>query len=544
MTTSPAPSPSSPPIKWRGHTVIFSPPKHVDIRSLVMKDHPTTAITPSSSNVIKKDERAKIKTPSPPKKETKRAKRIASTIIMMGPNSYEQLELSSSDGSSNDHSHTTYLTSERTSQPIRSKTVSPIPALRKLVPASSVSERAFTPSPNSDEQFDGLEYSDPQGAYDEYGSVDQGTWSEGGGNSSEYDDYSGSTSPVLITPEDSQPAPRLLLSFQDLMALFDQPPDILPPTPPSTPQANRVRRSSKSPALSVIPSVSTASSPLLQYTNVHHSPSSFSAPGRLFRLESLHHQIDIDSSPSISSDSNVSGPDRAPIQKIQCSACGKYAELKKANKMIPCGHIACSSCFSSTLAAVSPDRTYSQCVAYASNITTFERIKTAPLVLPEPTTLQSSRHFQNYTIPTKSEGDESVIMRIDNIAWDMTPEIVETFDGRTKDYLYIEVASLNAAEHILQTRQNTHMPGGLLTADKKRPVTITIVSHAELVSELRPHSSQELQSMLNLCHMALGPPTPASRFVKSRHGPFLALMSVMSKLTGRGSPAYWDLFRE
>jgi hypothetical protein len=36
----------------------------------------------------------------------------------------------------------------------------------------------------------------------------------------------------------------------------------------------------------------------------------------------------------------------------------------------------------------------------------------------------------------------------------------------------------------------------------------------------------------------------AAHFVKSRHGPFYALMSVLSKLGGRKSPAYWDLYRE
>ena len=33
-------------------------------------------------------------------------------------------------------------------------------------------------------------------------------------------------------------------------------------------------------------------------------------------------------------------------------------------------------------------------------------------------------------------------------------------------------------------------------------------------------------------------------FIKSRHGPFCALMSIMSKLGGKESPAYWDIFRE
>lgn len=118
------------------------------------------------------------------------------------------------------------------------------------------------------------------------------------------------------------------------------------------------------------------------------------------------------------------------------------------------------------------------------------------------------------------------------------------------------------------------MPGGPITGGRKRPVTVSLVEHTELLSEvsaifgttsiaeaakLRPRSASELHSLLKLCQAAVSSPSlvnPSSghttsyvapngvaHFVKSRHGPFQALMSIMSKLKGKQSPAYWDVFR-
>lgn len=111
---------------------------------------------------------------------------------------------------------------------------------------------------------------------------------------------------------------------------------------------------------------------------------------------------------------------------------------------------------------------------------------------------------------------------------------------------YIEASTLQAAQTILKTCQNTFMSGGALTSGRKRPVTITPVSHAELIEELRPRSAQELHSLLALCQASVDSGSASkqstSKYVKSRHGPYYALMSIMSKLNGEQSPSYWDLF--
>ncbi|KAK6910106.1 hypothetical protein I203_104137 [Kwoniella mangroviensis CBS 8507] len=555
------PAPSSPPRVLRNQVIIFSPPKVVEIDSVISKRPSTPPDAPPASPTQKE---STTKIPVSAKKQPPIKKKPSMTIVM-GPHSYQQLDLFSSDESSNEHTHSSSQSFGRGVH-IRSKTVSPTPTPRRPPPIASASDRAFTPSP---EPIDWLDFSDPQIAYEEYGSVfeDFGSWS-GESSSDGYD----SPSPVIITPEVSQAAPRMVFNSHDLSVLFGQPALFLPPTPPSTPFIARKRIASKSPDLSIILSVSTPSTPFNTSSTlpIPHSPSSLSAPGRLFNLVSSL-DIDLRLTEGVTTETSrdeqviISESDGVKDKKLQCSACGKDVEYKKAKKMIPCGHITCSSCFSSTISAVSPDRAHSQCVACTTNLTTFERVKNISYVDSCGHLDYCDGRFSRYNIPVAENVENSVVMRIDNIAWDMTPEIVEGFlppntlseqvpqaihiplnryDGKTKDYLYIEVASLDAAKHILQTRQNNHMPGGPLTGGKKRPVTITIVSHIELVTELRPHTPQELHSLLNLCHMALGPPTPASRFVKSRHGPFYALMSIMSKLSGKGSPAYWDLFRE
>jgi hypothetical protein len=160
-------------------------------------------------------------------------------------------------------------------------------------------------------------------------------------------------------------------------------------------------------------------------------------------------------------------------------------------------------------------------------------------------------------------------MVVPRTSW-CVPAVVDT------DKPYVEVADVEAARKILKLRQNSPMPGGPLTAGRKRPVTITSVPLSELVNEvslfasdiltrfahsqLRPRCAAELHGLLALCEAAvtcpqliypahptmtsLVAPTGLTHFVKSRHGPFYNVMSILTKLRGRDSPAYWDVFRE
>ncbi|WWC70212.1 uncharacterized protein I206_104162 [Kwoniella pini CBS 10737] len=516
--------PSSPtPIKCRGQTIVFRPPYGIDVNQLLLK-YPYEPPSSSLVTSFETQEQHGLPILDSAKRTEVRAKRkrVPTWIIKTGDDHpYQRLEVFSSSASSNAATNSTSPNSKRSS------------------------ERGVTPSPINTEPIDWIDFADPEAAYAEYGSM---------GNHPSFSEESWSSdddiSTIIITPKTSQAAPRMVLTPQQLASLFHQPIQLA--TPPPTPPQARVRRVSRSPCLPTIPA-SAPNSPTRDNPPMPASPSSRSAPGRIFDLSCSRQNWspEIDTTVSFPEPEEVtigSGSQDRAEKGLQCSACGKCVELKKANKMIPCGHVTCSVCFSSTLSAVSPARTHSQCVACAGGLITFERIKRMP--------------YQDGRSPA-SEEVVPVVMRIDNIAWDMTPDIVENFlppntlstevhqaihipldrfDGRTKDYLYIETASLEAAKKILQSRQNSYMPGGPGTGGKKRPVPITIVSEAELISELRPQSTQELHCLLNLCHLALGPPIAAARFVKSRHGPFYALMSILSKLSGQNSPAYWDLF--
>lgn len=51
------------------------------------------------------------------------------------------------------------------------------------------------------------------------------------------------------------------------------------------------------------------------------------------------------------------------------------------------------------------------------------------------------------------------------------------------DNLYVEVASAAAARRVLQMRQNVYMCGGKITGGRKRAVTVSQVTHEELIRE-------------------------------------------------------------
>ncbi|WVF71462.1 hypothetical protein IAT40_006266 [Kwoniella sp. CBS 6097] len=491
-------------------------------------------------------------------------------FTIVGPTVPWYMELSSSEGSSNGTNNL------------------PPPAPIKLKPAAHVPRAKYHPDQTSPLASKSTDKAKQEGesvrssisepidwiAFSGSGTINQSdhpSLNERGSSwdSSSWSDDAEADSPIIITPELSGSTRRVEVTIGQLTSLLEQNVSSRSlPTPLSSPasaQKTRVRRISKSPDLSAIPSVSAPITPYIAPTVLPPSPRtrSQSAPDRPFILEKSIRDVLKDEV-----ESQVSELKEDPAQGIEivCAACSRQVEITLAKQMIPCQEIVCPSCFSSTLSAVSVTNGHSHCPACLKKVTTFKRIKELPATTAPGAqeAKPATKRFGQYPIPVaKPDTGGPVIMRIDNVAWDVTPGIVEhflpvntlskrasqaihiplnRFDGRTKDYLYIEVDSVKAGQLILKTKQNTYMAGGPLTGGKKRPVTITPVSHNELLSELRPHSSQELHSLLQLCQGSLGPPTPATRFLKSRHGAFYALMSTMSKLAGKMSPIYWDLF--
>ncbi|WVN88247.1 uncharacterized protein L203_103448 [Cryptococcus depauperatus CBS 7841] len=342
------------------------------------------------------------------------------------------------------------------------------------------------------------------------------------------DESNGSESPVVLTPDRSkfQSISRPVFDFETITAMFD--PSGIPSKRPSLAPLGKFPSARTSSSATIVPSTPTC--------DIHNS-SYYGIP------------------PSTN----------AQKDSCNCEACGRTINIKDAKKVLPCGDITCSSCFSSTLAAVSTTHGYSRCPACLEYIGTFQSVVPKDLFSPESPARSASQRAKLLSL-SNQKSNKPMIMRIDNVGWDVTPNAVENFlprnclscrssqpvhilldrfDGRTKDYIYIEVGSVQAAQNILKTRQNCFMSGGALTAGRKRAVTITPVAYVELIEELRPRSAQELHSLLSLCQAAVSPVSgsrSASRYIKSRHGPFYSLMSIMSKISGKNSPSYWDLF--
>lgn len=266
-----------------------------------------------------------------------------------------------------------------------------------------------------------------------------------------------------------------------------------------------------------------------------------------------------------------------------CDACG--GEHARMMLFQPCGDLACPSCFSSSLAAVSVTQSAAKCPCCLTEVSSFDAYNPKDYVplrrIARPSKVQQELEPVYWSF---ENSHKTVVMRIDNVAWDIEPHLVESWlpkntlpidhpcpvhicinrkDGRTKDYLYFEAASQDAARRVLQKCQNTFMPGGRVTSGRKRPVTVSQVTHSELLREVSPSTKAELTSLLELCEAALSTPPPKLRvdssgrgrlhasvgangkvhYLKYRHAPFHSLMSLMCELRGDPeSPAYWDLF--
>ncbi|WVR07041.1 hypothetical protein IAU60_004080 [Kwoniella sp. DSM 27419] len=378
--------------------------------------------------------------------------------------------------------------------------------------------------------------------------------------------------PIVITPNSSSATRQETLIIGDLGVLLNQPRShTRPPTPDN-------KRINATPPLNSVTSPNKRCQPIGIISRADPARPKDTQSGRPVRLQSDLAQVLLESggggddhkcigtlSENDAHPTAVQSPVRPPLHTI-CAACGRTVQNHIAKRMIPCGvrnDTICSPCFSSSLAAVSMTQGQSHCPACLKVVSTFERLPRDPPADDYETGLDLSPKRVDARSHKEAQYYETrpAAMRIDNVAWDVTAEVVEAFlppdtlsresgqaihipinrfDGRTKDYLV--VASPEAAKSILKTRQNTFIPGGPLTCGKKRPVTITPVTHPELLSELRPQSPQELYALLNLCQITIGPPSSSTRFLKSRHAPYYALMSTMSKLSGISSPVYWDLF--
>ncbi|EMD31900.1 hypothetical protein CERSUDRAFT_119204 [Gelatoporia subvermispora B] len=173
-----------------------------------------------------------------------------------------------------------------------------------------------------------------------------------------------------------------------------------------------------------------------------------------------------------------------------------------------------------------------------------------------------------------STPDESVVLRIDNVPWDITPPAIADWlkhpvervhvlldrKGKTLSHAYVEMASADAAKAALRSSQNAVLGKG----KRARGVTVTRSSQEELMRSLFPSwlgnfdggrpslagldnehvistlqrgllSEAELNSLLHLIR------SPDSHFLKVPSLPFHSLISVLSKFPADDdSRVFWS----
>ncbi|KAG8796117.1 hypothetical protein FRC16_009828 [Serendipita sp. 398] len=202
-----------------------------------------------------------------------------------------------------------------------------------------------------------------------------------------------------------------------------------------------------------------------------------------------------------------------------CAACNRV--LSSAALLSPCNHLVCSPCLTGCLNAAGENGM--DCMACKMPISTFQLtsvvVSATGSTLPVAQSLAASvaaaakevasTDMMATAAPTleaqpinslrSSPGsDEPCVLRIDNVPWDVTPEmlaewlgsnspalcnhaLVDRRDGRTLSYAYIEV-TIESMKTILRARQNTILGSG----KRARAVTVTVSTQDALMREIFP----------------------------------------------------------
>ncbi|KAI0264752.1 hypothetical protein BC834DRAFT_882434 [Gloeopeniophorella convolvens] len=288
-----------------------------------------------------------------------------------------------------------------------------------------------------------------------------------------------------------------------------------------------------------------------------------------------------------------------PMQELCCSVCGSLgpslAELE------PCAHTLCSACLTSALNIVGEKDM--ECAVCKTGVANFHLKNTGskvsgvptagtPRIRLPPATLDGFGNdnlvnefnffdLQGSSTPNRSDrlhilrDDESPVLRIDNVPWDITPPAVITWlkhpvkrvhvlldrKGKTLSHAYVEMRDEEAARASLRTAQNSVLGKG----KRARGVTVTRSSQEELMKALFPSwqgpfdgsrpslaglsneqvvtalehglvSEAELKALLHLIR------SPDSHFLKVPSLPFHSLISMLSKFPADAdSRLFWSV---
>ncbi|GJE86652.1 RING-finger domain-containing protein [Phanerochaete sordida] len=294
-------------------------------------------------------------------------------------------------------------------------------------------------------------------------------------------------------------------------------------------------------------------------------------------------------------------PAPSPPSCSVCGACkGSLAVLE------PCAHPLCSGCLTSALNIVGEKDM--ECAVCKSKVLDFKLKKVEDLSSPNvgpiplvdndaigynhgfmlPNDGAASDFFDRaqgastpvaHSRPSRETAkagklDDSVVLRIDNVPWDITPPAIATWlkhpvkrvhvlldrKGKTLSHAFVEMVSPEAAKAALRTSQNSVLGKG----KRARGVTVTRSNQEELMRALFPSwqgtfdgarptlsglsnehviaalqhgliSESDLKSLLHLIR------SPDSHFLKVPSLPFHSLISILSKFpTDEDSRVFWS----
>ncbi|KAJ7136065.1 hypothetical protein C8R44DRAFT_869749 [Mycena epipterygia] len=252
-----------------------------------------------------------------------------------------------------------------------------------------------------------------------------------------------------------------------------------------------------------------------------------------------------------------------------CSSCAVAS--KQLALLSPCTHALCPSCLTSALNIV--DQLSMHCVVCRATVTTFGLVR-AP---PSPTLEQS--FLLPFSPPSSPSGHEDpVVLRIDNVPWDITPPAILSFLGvsassgarahvlldrlgKTLSHAFVELPTEEAARSVLR---GEHRAAPVLGSGRRaRAVTLTRSSQPALMSALFPSWAGAFDGPAPSLAGVAGPSLPGAlegglmreseltdllwlmraqdaRFVKAPGLPFYALTSILAKFpTDRDSRVFW-----
>ncbi|KAJ7207128.1 hypothetical protein GGX14DRAFT_636383 [Mycena pura] len=259
-----------------------------------------------------------------------------------------------------------------------------------------------------------------------------------------------------------------------------------------------------------------------------------------------------------------------PHSQSHCSSCAVAS--KQLAMLSPCSHTLCPACLTSALNIV--DQLSMHCVVCRATVSTFG------LVHAPPSPALDESFLLPFSPPASPSADEDpVVLRIDNVPWDITPPAILTFLGlsassgvrayvlldrlgKTLSHAFVELPSEAMARSVLRG-ENRAAPV-LGTGRRARAVTLTRSSQPALMAAIFPcwagafdgpapslagvavpslpgalegglMRESELTDLLYLMR------TQDARFVKMPGLPFYALVNILAKFpTDRDSRVFWS----